>query len=77
MSSLIEDAFLLLMVEKGWYAKKPASPEELSPDGLIGQVRSFLLDMASKRYGAAETFVPREILRVAKELYRTVRDGRG
>ncbi len=77
MSSFIEEAFLLLLVEKGWYTKKVRSPEYLVEDGSIGQVRSFLFDMDSKRFGGLEAFVPREILRSAKQLYRTIRYGRG
>ncbi len=77
MASWIEEAFLLLMVEKGWYVKKPATPEELSHDGLIGQVRDFLIDMSSKRYSGVDVFVPRDVLKSAKQLYRTVRYGRG
>lgn len=77
MTSLIEDAFLLLLVEKGWYAKKPRSPEYLTTDGPVGEVRSFLFDMAGKRFGGQQAFVPREVLTSARKLYRTIRYGRG
>jgi len=75
MSSLLEEAFLLLLVEKGWYTKKVRSPEYLANDGPVGEVRNFLFEIAGKRFGGLEDFVPRDILRHARNLYRTIRYG--
>ncbi|MDP1835533.1 MAG: hypothetical protein Q8K75_06335 [Chlamydiales bacterium] len=77
MTSLIEEAFMLLMVEKGWYPKKVSRPEQLAHEGVIGQIRAFLIEMAGKRYGGAGGFIPRDILKSAKELYRSIRYGQG
>jgi hypothetical protein len=76
-SMFIEEAFLQLVVEKGWYRKKPSSPDALATKGVVGDIRAFLIDLAGKRYGGEEGFAIRDTLRSAKELYRKARYERG
>lgn len=70
---LIEEAFLQLVVEKGWYPKKPSTPDALATEGIVGEIRAYLTDLAGKRYGGETEVAMRDVLRSAKELYRRTR----
>lgn len=72
MSSLIEESFFLLLIEKSYIFSKPLSAELLPDEGVSGQVRTFLLETAASRYGLKGEFVPKKVYKAAKKLYRAV-----
>ena len=77
LAAYMEDALLQLLVEKGYYANPPSSPELLSREGAVGEVREYLLRIERERFSGTGAISAHEIYREGSRLYRGIRHGRG
>lgn len=70
--NLLIKAFLLRLVERGELKSDNISPEQLSEEGLQGEVRSFLLGVEKKRYTGKNIGYEAELIKNAKALFSKI-----
>jgi len=72
--SLLRKALLLRLYELGITEKPDIAPEELTKDGLQGEIRKFLLSIEQKRFMGLETQLEiTEIINEASQLYHRMK----
>jgi len=72
-AAILESALLLRLYEKGFVKKRATTPEELSREGLEGEVRSFLLHLQEERFAGVEGTITNEVLRLGRKLFERIR----
>ena len=72
--SLIYKGLLLGLYEYGLIKEPVDSPQDLSQDGFVGQVKNFLISIEQKRFGGANAEISmQEIIDQASDLYNRMK----
>lgn len=70
---LLNQAFLMRLVEKGELKSADLPPEQLSKEGVQGSVRAFLCDVEQKRFAGKEEGSVENLLKEAYNLFKRLR----